>query len=142
MVEWNGPLIAVAGAVLLVCTRCSRTGADEPQTGLCSGSRLLHEVRARPPDQAVRIQPIACISGCKRACAIGLMAPGKVGYVFGDLPPDASAAQAIAEVAEAYAASHDGFLPRATRPPLLQSGILARLPPLAWARGPEITWPV
>jgi predicted metal-binding protein len=142
MVEWNGPLLAVAGAVLLVCTRCNRTGADEQQTGMCSGSRLLHEVHGRPPDPAVRIQPIACISGCNRACAIGLMAPDKVGYVFGDLSPDASAAQAIAEVAAAYAASPDGFLPRAARPPLLQSGILARLPPLTWARSDEITWPL
>jgi predicted metal-binding protein len=142
MAEWNGPLMAVAGAVLLVCTRCNRTGADETQTGICSGSRLLHQVRARPPDPPVPIHAIACISGCKRACAIGLIAPDKVGYVFGDLPHDASAAQAIAEVAAAYAASPDGFLPRAARPPLLQSGILAHLPPLTWARGDEIAWPV
>ena len=91
MVRWNGLPMAVAGVVLLVCIRCNRTGADEQQTGMRRGSGLLREVRARPPDPLVHIQPIACISGRKRACAIGLMAPGKVGCVFGDLPPDASA---------------------------------------------------
>jgi predicted metal-binding protein len=62
--------------------------------------------------------------------------------VFGDLPPDAPAAAAIAEAALSYAASPNGFLPRAARPPLLQAGILARLPPLDWGRGGEIAWPV
>jgi len=142
MTEASEPTVVAAYAVLLVCTRCNRSGTDVERDGLRSGSALLDAVRAQPPDPGVRIQPIACISGCKRACAIGLMAPGKVGYEFGDLPPDASAADAIAEVATLYAASRDGFLPRAARPPLLQAGILARLPPLSWALGDEIAWPV
>jgi predicted metal-binding protein len=138
----NGPPLAAAEVALLVCTRCNRSGTDAERDGVRSGALLLHAVRARPPDPPIKLQPIACISGCKRACAIGLMAAGKVGYVFGDLPPDASAAAAIAEVAASYAASPNGFQPRAARPPLLQAGILARLPPLDWARGGEIAWPV
>jgi predicted metal-binding protein len=141
MVEGNGRLVVAGEAVLLVCTRCNRTGTDEERDGVRSGVLLLDAVRASPPDPLVKIQPIACMSGCKRACAIGLMAPGKVGYVFGDLPPDAPAAGAIAEIAALYMASRDGFLPRAVRPRLLQAGILARLPPLHWARGDEIAWP-
>jgi hypothetical protein len=58
MVESNGPLLAVAGAVLLIRTRCNRTGTDAQGTGICSGSRLLHEVCAwavhrRPPARRV-----------------------------------------------------------------------------------------
>jgi len=134
-------MMTEARTVLLVCTRCNRSGTDEERSGTRSGALLLDAVRAKPPDAAVQVQPIACMSGCKRACTIGLMAPGKVGYVFGDLPPNAAAAAAIAELAAGHAASADGFLPRATRPKLLQAGVLARLPPLAWARGDEIVWP-
>lgn len=128
--SWMG-----AETVLLVCTQCNRTGTDEERNGIRSGALLLDAIRERPPDPHVRIQPIACVSACKRACAIGLMAPSKVGYLFGDLPPEA-----ITDLAALHATTPNGFLPRAARPPLLQAGILARLPPLAWARGDEIAW--
>ncbi len=75
---------------------------------------------------------VACLSGCKRACAAALMAPGKVGYLFGDLPPDAEGAADLLAVARAHAARADGFLARAERPERLRAGILARLPPLHW----------
>jgi predicted metal-binding protein len=141
MTDANGPSWMGSESILLVCTRCNRTNSDEERNGVRGGAVLLDAIRARPPDPSVRIQPIACVSACKRACAIGLMAPGKVGYLFGDLPPDASAAEAIGELAALHAAKPNGFLPRVARPPLLQAGILARLPPLAWARGDEIVWP-
>ena len=142
MVEANGRPVVGGDAVLLVCTRCNRTSTDEERDGVRSGTLLLNALRAKPPDPGVIIQPIACISSCKPACAIGLIAHGKVGYVFGDLPTDALAATAIGQAAALYAASHNGFLPRAGRPPLLQAGILARLPPLSWSRGDEIASPV
>jgi predicted metal-binding protein len=99
MTDANGPSWMGSESILLVCTRCNRTNSDEERNGVRGGAVLLDAIRARPPDPSVRIQPIACVSACKRACAIGLMAPGKVGYLFGDLPPDASAAEAIGELA-------------------------------------------
>jgi predicted metal-binding protein len=141
MTEANSRPVAADEAVLLVCTRCNRTGSEVERNGMRSGALLLEAVRATPIEPNIRVQPIACMSGCKRACATGLMAHNKVGYVFGDLPPDASAADAIIQAAARYAASKDGFLPRAARPPLLQAGILARLPPLSWVSGGEIAWP-
>jgi predicted metal-binding protein len=141
MTEANGRPVAADEAVVLVCTRCNRADSEVERNGVRSGVLLLEAVRASPIEPNIRIQPIACMSGCKRACATGLMAGNKVGYVFGDLPPDAAAADAIIQVAALYAASKDGFLPRAARPPLLQAGILARLPPLSWMTGGEIVWP-
>lgn len=141
MTDTNDPSMMGAKTVLLVCTKCNRTGSDEERNGRRGGTILLDMIRARPPDSQVSIQPIACMSACKRACAIGLMAVGKVGYLFGDLPPDPATAAAITELAVLHAATPDGFLPRIARPPLLQAGVLARMPPLAWARGDEIAWP-
>jgi predicted metal-binding protein len=72
------------------------------------------------------------------------MGPGKVGYLFGDLLPDAAGAADLFAVARAHAAREDGFLPRAARPERLRTGILARLPPLHWlpAQPDEvIAWP-
>ena len=71
----------------------------------------------------------------------GLIAPGRVGYLFGDLPPTMAAGIACADLASRYAAAAHGHLRRCDRPSLLREGILARLPPLAWATGTEITWP-
>ena len=130
-----------AQAVLLVCSRCNRTGAQAERDGERAGGVLLRSLRAACIPPAIRIQSVACMSGCKRACVVGLMAAGKVGYLFGDLQPDAEAAEAIGTLAAVYAAAPDGVVARQARPPLLQAGILARLPPLAWVSDFEITWP-
>ena len=92
----------------------------------------------------MRIAGIACLSGCKRPCAAAVIAPGKVGYVFGDVPPTAAGATDLLTVALAHQSKTDGFLPRAERPEQLRGGILTRLPPVEWVwRGTadDITWP-
>jgi predicted metal-binding protein len=130
-------------SVLLVCIRCRAADAepDAPRAGVA----LLRATQAAARDQAgVRVVGIACLSGCKRACAAALMAPGKVGYVFGDLPADADGAADLLAVARAHQARADGFLPRADRPERLRAGILARLPPLHWTHADAeevIAWP-
>jgi len=130
-------------SILLICTRCRTAGAD-PE-GPRAGAALLAATRSMAAaDAFVRVQGVACLSGCKRQCAAALMAPGKVGYVFGDLPEDASGAADLLAVARAHAQRPDGYLPRSCRPERLRAGILARLPPLAWtANGAEaeILWP-
>ena len=130
-------------STLLVCTRCCAAGAD-PDTPR-AGAALLAATRAAAHDQTdVRVVGVACLSGCKRACAAALMAPGKVGYLFGDLPADAEGAADLLAVARAHQARADGFLPRSDRPERLRAGILARLPPLHWVpTNPEevVAWP-
>jgi len=127
-----------AASTLLVCTRCNWTGSEAERAG--PRGALLRLVRAVAGGVA-SVQAVACLSGCKRACAIGVMAPGKVTYLFGDLPPTPDAAADIAAFALQHAHAVDGWVPRADRPPTLREGILARLPPLAWATDGEIAWP-
>lgn len=72
------------------------------------------------------------------------MAPGKVGYLFGDVSPDADGAADLLAAARAHAMAAEGHLPRALRPERLRAGILARLPPHHWfPEAPEgvIAWP-
>jgi predicted metal-binding protein len=129
-------------STLLVCTRCRAAGApaEAPRAGLL----LLGAVRQAARGTGLKVAGVACLSGCKRACAAALMAPGKVGYLFGDLPADVAGAADLLAVAEAHRAGADGFLPRAARPERLRGGILARLPPLHWITGNEleaVRWP-
>lgn len=130
-------------STLLVCTRCRAAGAD-PNVPR-AGAALLAATRAAARAQAdVRVFGVACLSGCNRACAAALMAPGKVGYLFGDLPADGSGADDLLAVARTHAARTDGFLPRAERPERLRAGILARLPPLHWIPADlqePVAWP-
>jgi predicted metal-binding protein len=143
--------------VLLVCSRCRAGGTDpalpranatlagETLAGeTLAGATLLATTQAaasRVPH--LRVQGIACLSGCKRACAAAVMAPGKVGYLFGDLSADDASTEALITVALAHAAARDGYLSRAARPERLRAGILARLPPLHWlaGAGEELAWP-
>jgi predicted metal-binding protein len=116
---------------LLVCTRCRAAGADPDAPR--AGATLLAATRAAAAgNAAIRVIGIACLSGCKRGCAAAVMAPGKAGYVFGDLPADAAGATDLLAVARAHETHADGVLPRTDRPERLRGGILARLPPLHW----------
>lgn len=127
---------------LLVCTRCRPPDADPAAPR--AGTALLAATRAAVGnDPVLRIQGVACLSGCKRACAAALMAPGKVGYLFGDLPAGPDGADDLIAAARRHSAAADGYLPRAVRPERLRTGILARLPPLHWLTeaGEELAWP-
>jgi predicted metal-binding protein len=127
---------------LLVCTRCRSPEADPAAPR--DGAALLAATRAAVGhDPKLRVRGVACLSGCTRACAAALMAPAKVGYLFGDLPAGHDGAADLIEAARRHAAAVDGYLPRAARPERLRAGILARLPPLHWLAdtGEDLAWP-
>jgi predicted metal-binding protein len=128
---------------LLVCTRC-RVGDAAPEAPRAGAALHAETLRVAAGLDRVRVVGIACLSGCKRPCAAALMAPGKVGYLFGDLPADGDGAADLVTAALAHARRADGFLPRAERPERLRAGILARLPPPHWLpddRQGVIAWP-
>ena len=116
--------------VLYVCTTCRDADHVVGQTSPCAGSRLLAALQAEGAHPAITIEPVECLSVCKRICAASFAAPGKWTYVYGDLPAG-SAAAILLEGARLYAESPDGLIPWKLRPDALKKGVVARIPPLA-----------
>lgn len=110
---------------------------------------MLAAVKARLETQTadcstVQVQGVTCLSGCKRPCAVALLATGRVIYLFGDLPADSISAAELLRAAHNHATAPDGWLPRAARSARLRTSILARMSPLHWlpAAGDEsLAWP-
>jgi predicted metal-binding protein len=128
--------------VVLVCTRC-RSASHDPGDPRC-GAALLEAVQdAARGDPTLRVQGVACMSGCTRGCVAAVLGADKVGYLFGDLAPDASSAADLLRLAQLHDARPDGFVARADRPERLRAGIIGRLPPVRWiaSAGPELAWP-
>ncbi len=115
---------APARHALLVCTTCGSQWIDGKKTGISQGEHLLSALQASPLDPQIQIKPVECMSGCSHACVIGLTAPHKTTYVFGDL--QASEAELIVSTARLYLSKPDGILPWAERP--LKKGVIARIP--------------
>ncbi|MCJ2543029.1 DUF1636 domain-containing protein [Synechococcus bigranulatus str. 'Rupite'] len=112
---------------LLVCTTCGSQWVNGTRQGTSQGETLLNTLQSKPRDPRLYLQPVECMSGCSHACVIGLAAPDKTTYVFGDLDPKDT--EAILATAQLYLAKPDGILPWAERP--LKRGVIARIPPLA-----------
>jgi predicted metal-binding protein len=114
--------------VLYVCTTCRRE-ADDPE-GPRAGARLLAALRERATDhaRAPRIEPVECLSVCKRPCTVAVASAGRWTYVYGDLDPAESAAIILDGVA-AYSGTGDGLVPWRERPPAFRTGAVARIPP-------------
>ena len=113
--------------VLYVCTTCRREG-DDPD-GPRAGSRLLDALRARAgADPHLRIEPVECLSVCKRPCTVAVASAERWTYVYGDMDPAFSAETILAGVA-AYATTSDGIVPWRDRPAEFRKGVVARIPP-------------
>ncbi|MGU3666829.1 DUF1636 domain-containing protein [Methylobacterium sp. A49B] len=113
--------------ILYVCTTCRREG-DDPD-GPRAGARLLDALRARVGDaQQLRIEPVECLSVCKRPCTVAVASAGRWTYVYGDMDPAASAETILGGLG-AYAATTDGIVPWRERPAAFRTGVIARIPP-------------
>lgn len=117
-----------AETVLHVCTTCRAEGdASEPR----AGARLFDALRveaARGNIAGLRIEPVECLSVCKRPCTVAFASQGRWTYVYGDLDPVASA-RMILDGAARYAGTEDGLVPWRERPPEFRKGVVARIPP-------------
>ena len=68
-----GDTIRAPSTVVLVCTRC-RSAIHDPDRPRC-GTTLLEAVQdAAKSDPALRVQGVACMSGCTRACVARVLA--------------------------------------------------------------------
>ena len=115
---------------LLVCSTCRAEGDAARAPEERAGARLLAALRvAAGNDPAIAIEPVECLSVCRRACTVGLAAPGKWTYVYGDLPVEGGAA-VILDALKLYAATPDGLIPWKLRSDPIKKGVVARLPPL------------
>jgi predicted metal-binding protein len=119
----------MAPTEIFVCALCR--APDAPRDAPRAGRALLEEIEnlALCENSPFKIRAVDCMSGCNRACTVALQAHGKVGYFFGDLPPDAESAAQVLACAQMHQDSRDGLLARDLRPQRLREGILARLPP-------------
>ncbi|WP_207919220.1 DUF1636 family protein [Methylobacterium segetis] len=126
------PEAASEPVVLYVCTTCRAEGdGDGPR----AGARLLAAVEnalAAEPVPGLRVEPVECLSVCKRPCTVAVTAPDRWTYVYGDLDPEASAPTLLAGI-RLYAGTSDGIVPWRARPEAFRKGVIARIPPRASA---------
>ncbi len=116
-------------ATLYVCTTC-RSPDDAPD-GPRGGARLLDALRAElaaHPAASLRIEPVECLSVCKRPCTVAVASAERWTYVYGDLDPVASARTILDGLAR-YAGTPDGIVPWRERPEAFRKGVVARIPP-------------
>ncbi|MDR7036460.1 putative metal-binding protein [Methylobacterium sp. BE186] len=126
------PEAASEPVVLYVCTTCRAEGdGDGPR----AGARLLAAVEnalAAEPVPGLRVEPVECLSVCKRPCTVAVTAPDRWTYVYGDLDPETSAPTLLAGI-RLYAGTSDGIVPWRARPEAFRKGVIARIPPRASA---------
>ncbi|PSB47338.1 metal-binding protein [Cyanosarcina cf. burmensis CCALA 770] len=104
---------------LFVCKSCLYSPHQREYMGKRGGWYLLDRLLSHSESWQLRasfvIQPVECLSACKRPCAVALAAPNKTTLMFGDLPPLESAA-AVLQLASQYYNSTDGIVTRQERP--------------------------
>ncbi|AVO46547.1 DUF1636 family protein [Phreatobacter cathodiphilus] len=120
---------------LMVCTTCRAAGADAdaPRPGVQLLAALGEAIGADTDAGArVVVEPVECLSVCKRPCTVSITAPGRWTYVYGDVDPAAHAGPLVAFAAQ-YQATADGLVPWRERPDFIRKGVVARIPPLGRA---------
>ncbi|HAX80560.1 MAG TPA: FeS-binding protein [Cyanobacteria bacterium UBA11372] len=119
--------------ILFVCKTCATVWKDGKPQGKSGGQELIENLSQLHQNWELRdrflLQEVECMSACSHSCAVSFAAPDKYTYLFGDLPPQNSAA-AVLECAAQYYAKPNGLLPWAERPEPLKKGVIARIPPL------------
>ena len=114
-------------ATLLVCVTCKSEAGN-------LGAGLYEALAARLAEAGVALQPVECLSVCKRPCTVALAAPGKWTYVVGDLSREEHIDDIVTAAAR-YAATPDGLVPWRERPLPFRRGVVSRTPPFPSPRG-------
>jgi len=102
---------------LLVCASCK---------GVETVDRVIDALEPRLPD-GYAIRQVNCMAGCDRPTTIGFQAPGKAQYLFGDITTGQDL-DAVAEFADQYRRSADGWTNATDRPRALFTKTLSRMP--------------
>jgi len=122
---------ARTGATVYVCITCRRPGdpEDAPRPGLAL-ARATAEAAA---GTGVAVCQVECLANCSRSLSAAMRCDGAWTYVFGGLEPERDA-EALIEGAQLLARAEDGLLPWRGRPEVLKRGLIARVPPLDFAK--------
>ena len=117
---------------LHVCVTCkvASTSADaspEPR-GQPLFDKLAREIAARGLGGAIRLEPVECLSVCKRPATVAVSGPGRWTYIWGDLESSRDCA-ILLDGLLAYREAPAGIIPWKQRPQIFKSGVVARLPP-------------
>jgi predicted metal-binding protein len=114
-----------------VCVTC-KFSSDSVGT---AGPDLLEATRIALGDNdssGISLRAVQCLGVCKRPVTAAVSAADRYTFVFGDLHADGGAA-ALASFARSYRQAGFGLVPWRERAQILRSGLVARIPPLAWS---------
>ncbi len=123
-----------AKTTVLICITCraAMDSADAPRKGL----RLAHAtIQALGNASDIDVLRVRCLGNCNRGLSAAIRRENAWTYVFGHLDADNDGAALIAG-ARLFAQSADGLMPWRGRPDQLKRGLIARIPPLAFAGEP------
>jgi predicted metal-binding protein len=126
--------ISAAETTVLVCITCraATDSADAPRKGL----KLANATTQALGDASdINVLRIRCLGNCSRGLSAAIRRENAWTYVFGHLDADNDGPALIAG-ARLFAQSADGLMPWRGRPDPLKRGLIARVPPLAFAGEP------
>ncbi|SIQ96434.1 Predicted metal-binding protein [Rhizobium sp. RU20A] len=123
---------------MAVCSRCQTLPVPDAVRGTvppdlatsypqAPGARLLDRLAAAVADHGIRVQPTACLAGCDRPLTIGISAPGRASYLFGNIDPETDL-PALMDFAALYRTAPGGWTNEGQRPLGLRGKIIARIP--------------
>ena len=122
---------AATGTTIYVCITCRRAG--DPEDGVRPGLALARATAQAAEGTGVAVCQVECLANCSRSLSAAMRCDGAWTYVFGGLEPDRDA-EALIEGARLFARAEDGLLPWRGRPEVLKRGLIARVPPIDFAK--------
>jgi len=123
---------ARTGTTVYVCVTCRKPGDpdDAPRPGLT----LAQATEEAAEGTGISVCQIECLANCSRSLSAAVACDGAWTYVFGGLEADRDA-EALIEGARLLSRAEDGLLPWRGRPDVLKKGLIARVPPINFAKG-------
>ncbi|HIK14029.1 MAG TPA: DUF1636 domain-containing protein [Leptolyngbyaceae cyanobacterium M33_DOE_097] len=123
--------------ILFVCQSCRATHTETSDSP-AEGAMLLKQLQELHPEWSgkaeLEIQSVGCLWTCDHPCAIALSSPEKSTYMLAKVPVTEGSikdtAEAVLCLSQLYLDSRDGTIPWKHFPEVLQTDIIARIPPL------------
>lgn len=119
---------------VIVCETCRREDGEDLD-GATAGRQFADAMRGMIASDAdldgVRLTTTRCLMACGRACTVHLRAPGRMGYVIGDMSVESDRVHALVAYLRGYLKSETGVVPYRDWPDGIKGRFVARIPPVA-----------